>query len=493
LLIRVGSRWGVGSRLRRDLERVYRRIDASLTGGLGRGAAADPFEPPRALTEPQRRRLDDLLATLVERGLDPAIVERLGEFLAEAPGPEVGRIQPLALARRLGLEPAAFVATCLHGAREGLLVLSWDIICPACRIAAVTQDSLRALEEHGHCVACHTDFQLDFGESVELIFRAHPQVRDADTQTYCAAGPAHSPHVVAQVRVLAGERLELDLDLSEGAYRLRGPQLPWSLDFRVRPGAPARRWDISLTLGPLLGPDPVLGDGGQVLALSNEGESELVARVERRAPRGDALTAARASSLAVFRELFPAEVLAPGRLVSISTVTLLTTALDRPGSLYDGLGDARAFAALHELFRLLDEVIRREEGALVKTLGEGILASFTDPAAAVRAALAMPEALAGGEATRSLRLHIGVHQGPAMAATLNDQLDYFGTTVHLAARAMRSAQRGELVLTRAVAGDPLVAALLQARGLEGEIRPTDPPGHRFGPLLALRVAPQGAN
>ena len=65
-----------------------------------------------------------------------------------------------------------------------------------------------------------------------------------DLGTYCIGGPAHSPHVLAQVRVAAGERIELALALPEGAYRLRGPQLPWSVDFQVEPRAP----------------DPALGD-----------------------------------------------------------------------------------------------------------------------------------------------------------------------------------------------------------------------------------------
>jgi class 3 adenylate cyclase len=296
--------------------------------------------------------------------------------------------------------------------------------------------------------------------------------------------------VLAQVRVLPGERLELELDLPEGPYRLRGPQLPWSLDFRVRRGAPTQRCDLSLTRAPLAGLEPVLGVWGQVLGLSNEGDCEVLARVERSASLEEALTAARASSLAVFRELFPTEVLAPGRLVSIATVTLLVTALDGPGNLYVERGDARAFAVLHEMFQTLDGVIRREGGALVKTVGEGLVASFADPVAAVRAALCFSEALAVGEETRGLRLRVGIHHGPALAATLNDQLDYFGTTMHLAAQALQFARGGELVLTRAVAGDPLVAALVQERGLEGEILPAGPLGSTFGPLLKVTISPR---
>src|SRR4029077_4993958 len=106
------------------------------------------------------------------------------------------------------------------------------------------------LWDHGHaprrrraCAlrACHLDFQLDFANSIELIFRVHPEIRSADLGTYCVGGPAHSQHVLAQVRVAPQERIELDLELPEGTYRLRGPQLPWSVDFPVRNTATVRR------------------------------------------------------------------------------------------------------------------------------------------------------------------------------------------------------------------------------------------------------------
>jgi serine/threonine protein kinase/class 3 adenylate cyclase len=488
-LVRLGSRWGVGSGLKRELEKVYRRIDASLAGRLTGGSLADPFERPDDLPEPQRRRLDEQLGRLVERGVDPAVAERLGEFVASAPGPELSRIRPIALARRLGLNEDAVTEACLHGASVGLLVLYWDLLCPICRVSSDMKDTLRALEDHGRCEACQVDYALDFARSVELVFRSHPQVREADTNVYCAAGPNHMPHVVAQVQVQPGERLELELELTEGDYRLRGPQLGWALDLRVRPGAAASRRDVSLTRGPEAGAHALMAAGGQVLGLDNDGDRPLLVRVERTAPRDDALTAARASALALFRELFPAEVLAPGRLVNVAGVALLVTALDRPAELYEDLGDARAFAALHEQFRRFGDVVRDQGGAVVKTVGEGVLAAFPDPDAAVAAAFALPGALAGGEGTAPLapRLCASVHAGPAMAATLNDHLDYFGVTVYQAAHALLQAAAGTVVLTEPVAADPRVAERLDARGLTGDLIVEPDPGPGYGPLLRLTL------
>ncbi len=462
----------VGVRGKRAVERVYQRIDAALSGKLGRPGLADPFEEPAALTGTQRQRLDSLLERLGACGVDPAVVETFGDFLALASAQEAARIRPLALARRLGLDATQVVAACLHGAREGLLVLLWDILCPVCRIPSEVKETLKALREHGHCDACNIDFELDFGNSVEMIFRAHSQVRDTELGVYCIGGPAHSPHVAAQLRVAPNECAELDLALLEGSYRLRGPQLPFSIDFRAEPGAPATRWDVSLSRGPAPGLPRTLRAGRQLLALTNDTPHELLVRVERTAPREDALTAARASTLALFRELFPGEILSPGQLVSVANVTLVVTALDGAEKLYDELGDAKAFGIIHEHFRLLDDCIKREGGALVKTVDEGVVAAFTEPVSAVRAALAFGKALAAHDTTRGLSLRGGIHRGPALAATLNDLLDYFGTTVKLATQLPGLAAAGEMLLTQSVAADPPVGALLAANGMAGAMEVT---------------------
>src|SRR5262249_34768563 len=174
---------------------------------------------------------------------------RLGEFLARGRAQEVARIRPLALARRLGLPADQVVAACLHGARAGLLVLLWDVLCPECRLPSDVKDSLLALREHDHCAACQVDFRLDFANSVEMIFRVHAEVRASEFGTYGVGGRAPPPQGAAQLRLGRGECAELVLKLAEGAYRLRGPQLPWAVDFRVDPAATAGRWDLLLTAG----------------------------------------------------------------------------------------------------------------------------------------------------------------------------------------------------------------------------------------------------
>jgi class 3 adenylate cyclase len=485
----------VGRKGRRAVERVYRRIDAFVIQQEStRGA--DPFEQPASLGRAGRRRLEQRLDRLSACGVPPVVTERLGVFLASAPPQEVARIRPLVLARRLDLDPEQAVSACLHGAREGLLVLLWDILCPVCRIPSSIVDTLRALRDHGRCEACDLNFELDFANSVEMIFRVHPEVRTADLGTYCIGGPAHFPHVAAQLRLASGETMELELALTQGTYLLRSPQLTGGQEFRVEPSVGRTRWDA--VVGAVEEP-PCLRTGRQVLVLTNAHERELLVRVERTAGRADALTAARASALAQFRELFPGEVLAPGQLVSVEAVTLLVTDLsgasnlERADNLLAKLGDAGAFGVLHRYLRIVDRCVRAEGGAVIKTLPEGVVAVFPDSPAALRAALAIPGHLAGGPVAG--RLRVGIHRGAALSTAIDDRLDYFGATVSQATTLPGLAQAGQAVLTGAVSADSEVAALLRRGGMELRVLEARLPGTLGGPLhsFSLPSAEKGAS
>jgi class 3 adenylate cyclase len=101
---------------------------------------------------------------------------------------------------------------------------------------------------------------------------------------------------------------------------------------------------------------------------------------------------------------------------------------------------------------------------VVKTMGDAVMAAFGRPAPALRAILAAQRALAGAQVEPRLSLKAGLHVGPCIAVTLNDRLDYFGSTVNEAARLQGLARGGEVVVSWAVRADPEVEALLAEPG-----------------------------
>src|SRR6185503_9241690 len=63
-----------------------------------------------------------------------------------------------------------------------------------------------------------------------------------------------------------------------------------------------------------------------------------------------------------------------------------------------------------------------------------------------------------------LTLKAGLHTGPCIAVTLNDRLDYFGSTVNLAARLEAQSTGGDVVVSATVHDDPGVRDLLSDPG-----------------------------
>lgn len=164
-----------------------------------------------------------------------------------------------------------------------------------------------------------------------------------------------------------------------------------------------------------------------------------------------------------FRDLIVSEPLPLHESLVIQKAALLFTDLSESTALYVRRGDPRAFSLVREHFGLLSSAIAEAGGAVVKTIGDAIMAAFPDSELAFAAALAIPRAVEqlnrheNRAPEEQLQIKIGMHCGPCIAVTLNSRLDYFGTTVNAAARVQRLAAPGEIVLTDQLHGDVLAS------------------------------------
>lgn len=446
-------------RARRPLDRVYRHIDRIVSGHRLETAAADAFVPRESPPAAVRKRLQARQEQLLNRGADPECVGRLLEFLEVSPAQELARIRPRALAHRLGLESHHFTTACLEACHVGLLELHWDVICPTCRVAASVVDTLSEIDQHTHCEACELDFDVDFSNAVELIFRAHPEFRKADLRTFCLGGPMQAPHVIAQSRLAPGERLELDLQLDPGTYVLRGPKLPYTLRLLVESGVGTGR--AALTLAPDLQPARAvrLLAGRQLLALENDFAHSQVVRLERTVARTDIVTAAEASRLPVFRQLFPAEILSRDRLSSLSTSTLLAVRVTNVLELFSRWGDAETCERLRESLDTCRLAVESCGGHLIKEQDDGMLAAFPIALDAVSAALQLMQEPRPAEDDEP-HLHMALHRGASLSTTINGRVDVFGRTIATTRRLLEASTAARLIVSAELAEDPEVAGLL---------------------------------
>ncbi|MEZ4590139.1 MAG: DUF5939 domain-containing protein [Chloroflexota bacterium] len=449
-------------------------------------AVAALAEPPLLLKRPYRLvpgaegRLNNMVAQLLDQGAEPRLLDRLVREIKEADDLVLAHLRPYALADQWGAPRRTVLELALAATRVGLLDFQWELLCPMCRGAADrVHNHLSELSTSGHCATCQIDFKADDEHAIELTFAPNPTIRPVERTEYCVAGPHQTPHIAVQQLLLPRETRTVQPNLKLGRYRARTMGLPGSQQIlvaeqgvdRLKISLGAADWETGVRTAV---PHPRL-------ELHNETAVPQLFVLEEMAWSDQAITAAEVISLQRFRDLFTGEALQPGEQFSVGSLTVLFTDLRDSTRLYREIGDAPAFGLVRNHFDVLHDAIAEEEGAIVKTIGDAVMAVFRRPISAVRAMVRAQAILANpGKGERPLQLKAAIHAGHSIAVTLNERLDYFGTNINIAARLEKFSQGNDLILSDFVYADPEVqafihdaAAPMQAEAFETQLKGFD--------------------
>ena len=105
------------------------------------------------------------------------------------------------------------------------------------------------------------------------------------------------------------------------------------------------------------------------------------------------LTAKRLLTNQTFRDIYRTDTLDVDQGLKITSLTFLFTDLKGSTALYDRVGDVVAYDLVREHFRILNEIVASETGAVVKTIGDAVMATFATPDRALAAALRMRDSV----------------------------------------------------------------------------------------------------
>jgi class 3 adenylate cyclase len=465
ILAKLAIPLAIGVIAKNRFEKAFRMYDRLANK---RGSVIE-IARPRGLSTGRRARFQTLRQEVIRQGTDPALMTRLEAFLDRADELSVQRIRPYALADRWEVNRRAVLEMFLRATRAGILDMSWDLLCPSCRGTTEGHTNLGDVRGKSHCDTCQIDFTVNFDHNIEVIFRPNASVRPVELDAaFCVGSPQLQPHVIMSQSIAALRSIPMTMRLEPGRYTLRASNTAGSVslfadeeglpkaDVRVTSfGWPSEQQHVSL--------HPTLN-------LINATDTNQTFQLERTAWSDQASTAADVTALQVFRDLFASEVVRPGEEISIGSVTLMFTDLRDSTRLYRKIGDAPAFGRVREHFEILEKSIASEGGAIVKTMGDAVMATFRHPVAALRAVWNAQTKIAEyGEPM--LWLKVGMHKGPCIVVNLNERLDYFGSTVNIAARLPAFSQGGELVFTEEINDDPEVQRFLAENMKLGTLSP----------------------
>ncbi len=413
-------------------------------------------------------RIDSIKRKLINEHAETETVTRLANFIQTADEFAVARIRPYQLADDWNVSRRDVLELCLKATRAGLLDLQWELLCPLCRGARETGNTLREISSELHCETCRIDFKVNFDRFVEVTFRPNSSLRVVKMQDFCMGSPQRTPHIVAQQLLGPQASRVLTLPLEPGRYRLRALEMSGGLDVSVT--ADGGNGDARVAIADSGWPhEPLKLATLASLQLENATAAEQLLILERLAWSDQAATAAEVTALQTFRDLFSSEALRPGEQISVGTLTVLFTDLRNSTQLYREIGDATACGRVMNHFDVLKQVIAAEDGALVKTIGDAVMAIFRQPVNALKAMLAAQETLAAPQGNIApLTLKAGIHEGPCIAVTLNDRLDYFGSTVNMAARLESLSTGNDVVISHTIYEDGEVQEFVRAENLRAE-------------------------
>ncbi|MCZ7643752.1 MAG: adenylate/guanylate cyclase domain-containing protein [Planctomycetota bacterium] len=409
---------------------------------------------------------------VLELGAPEAPLARVCEFLAAAPDEDVRGMRPFELADRWRADRIETLRLFLLGTRAGLLEMTWNVLCPCCRVPKHEYPRMQELRSQSRCDYCEMGFSADLDRLVEVRFTVHPAIRATRTEVFCLGGPLNSPHVWAQQRLPAGGTRTVDLELPPGRYTLRAMQTKHAREFDVLPGEAEGTLSAGLSGSELRLSGPSVAGPRVKLELANTDGVEHLVRLEESRWTDSAATAALVTALQDFRDLFSREFLAPGEELALRSLSFLFTDLKGSTALYERVGDARAYVLVRDHFVILRRHIREKHGAVVKTMGDAVMAVFLNPRDALDAALAIQaeflERLRAGEADVIVKL--GLHAGACIAVTADEHLDYFGSTVNFAQRVQSESEGGDLVCSEGFLAQGGVRERLESEG--GSSRPS---------------------
>jgi class 3 adenylate cyclase len=420
-----------------------------------------------------QKSLDEKLR-LAASVVPAAVVNEVKSFLLSADDAQLYHINPYRFAAQRKLDRMGALRAFLHLTKGGLFNLFWNIHCPACQGVTQHSNSLLSLKHSDSCGVCSTTFDAGFDTSIEVSFGVNPSIikpADVDDFAKVAAGFDLEPGITIELD--RGESHYLKPTLKEGNYFLFANDDQKAFNLVVTPGAAAQTQRISFEYADSL---PTL-----TIAVAKEGPAEIVIANRERGKRTMIFarlgprrwpSAAVVSSLQDFRDLFSSEMLSLNETFSIENLGFLFTDLKGSTEMYERLGDSQAFALVKEHFSIMERLVREHRGGIVKTIGDAVMAVFTDPADALRTAVEMIEAFddleTAGRLKNAIIVKVGIHHGPCIAVTLNERIDYFGTTVNIAARVQGLSDGRDVMASGAIYGEANAAEYLKEKGWTSE-------------------------
>jgi class 3 adenylate cyclase len=461
------------------------------------------------------------------RSWSPRVIAKLENVIRTYQDDDLYRFNPVRYAMQTGMAESEAIALFLHATRSGVFTMEWHLVCAGCGHLVESLRSMGNLHSHYDCDLCFAENEATLDDCVHVTFTVSPEIRtlafhEPDTLPIAdlyfkyrmAKGirPLQQPGEPTFVDVILsltklltylepGERQAIELDAPIGSFfRISDLLNNTVCVVMLGPASSEQKQHVQVALIdhklrvvdkdvlPAKLETPTfhynveqvcsLPGGKIVFELENRTSKRssvwiMLLPQDVHPPRLEFeafLSGKRLLTDPTFRELFGDEALDESQNIGIKNITFLFSDLKGSTALYHAVGDVQGYHLVRRHFAALTRAVTGHSGAIVKIIGDEVMATFADPVDAVSAAIDIAREVEEMNRTLSERLclKMGIHGGHCLLVTLNNRLDYFGQTVNIACRLLRLARGGELCVSSDICENPQVTDLLDSFGVPTE-------------------------
>jgi class 3 adenylate cyclase len=442
----------------------------------------------------------EALFDVLRHAAEPKAVQAIERLVADGSDRALCRINVLDFAKANDVDEERAITAFLHAARLGIFDMSWNMLCPGCGGVLEAGTTLKTIKRDEYqCALCAAGYEPTLDEMVEVVFTVSPRVRqiaghDPDSLPYIEYARQHfwgtgidlpddleqrfDDFMVETVELPAGEKALLSIQLPAEFCIVFDPVTHTTqfIDVQGEPTRERQALTVVLNKEQAKTETVVMRPGPLRLTFENKTDRRLLPGVwianhalhEMMGTRKPFLTAKRLLTNQTFRDIYRTDTMDVDQRLKITSLTFLFTDLKGSTQLYERVGDLAAYDLVRHHFKVVNDIVASEAGAVVKTIGDAVMATFQTPDHALSAALRMREAMQKINTERGnedLLLKIGIHEGPCLAVTLNDRQDYFGHTVNTAARVQSLASSRAIFATTSIVEDAQSSKILASSGL----------------------------
>lgn len=436
-------------------------------------------------------------------------VSRFGAIISTLNDWDLFRINPLKFAEIHGFEKHIASDLFIAGAKIGLFDFNYNLICPSCTGIEFSHHSIDEINpEHFHCSVCNLDVSTALDDQVEVSFTIHPTIKKNEINPYQNLN-TYTRYFFSN-NFERSEQLDRHFYTSTLGFFSMKPDTAKKITFKAKPNTlyafnsmgnhctfnlttteelSEKKQDLSIGLldGTYTPKFMTIPSGDVTIKIANLTKNDAsvlinrpdwtkVNEIKAKFPTRQYqwMTGKMLLNNQTFRELFRIQSLSSDLRLNLKSLTVLFTDLRGSTEMYDKAGDFTAYQMVQEHFDILTQIVRKYSGAVVKTMGDAIMATFSHPTDGLLASIDMIIKIEELNDTWKKRgyeigLKVGLHEGSTLAVNVDDRLDYFGQSVNIAARVQGLAKAGEIIVTDAVFNFPGVKNAIQELGYESKM------------------------